>query len=187
MSKILASLIAGAAISIAGALPAMADGMPKKAAPAYHAAPPAGDCCCGGDKFGGAFIGVHAGMGSLTSTLTDRDNFVDRASVEHVEDGFSFGAQIGRNWVRCNVVFGVEADISIADYDSRNIYDAGNETVSRSTNWIASLRTKSGLAMGDLFIYATGGFAFADFETRYSSIAPAGAFTIDGTRVGWVA
>jgi len=185
MSRMLAGLIAGAAITLTGTAPAAADGMPKKTTPVYHA--PAPDCCCAGNKFGGAYIGVHAGFGSLTSTLTDRDNFIDRASVAHTEDGFSFGAQIGHNWVRCNVVLGIEADISFADYDSRNVYNLGNETVSRSTDWIASIRTKSGLAMGDLFIYVTGGFAFAEMTTNYASVAPAGTFRIDGTRVGWVA
>jgi outer membrane immunogenic protein len=183
MQKYLASLAAAATVAALGASDAFADGLPTHAAaPVYHA--PASDCA--GAKFGGTYIGVHAGRGTMTSTLTDFDNFVDRASVQRNENGYTVGGQIGHNWTRCNMVFGIEGDVSYIDFNSNVKYDRGAETVHRSADRLASVRTRTGVAVSDLFIYATGGIAFANIDTSYS-FTNVGSFKIDGTRTGWVA
>lgn len=196
----LAALAAMAAISLAGVGPTLADGMPKGArGPAPMMAPG-----CAASKFAGFYAGVNGGMGSLTSTLTDRDGasnfpfvpFGSTSTFQHTEDGFSFGGQLGYNWVQCSTFFGVEADFSWADFDSSTGYGQqlpffpSGATVSHSIDWLASIRTRAGIAIGDMLIYATGGFAFADISTQYTNngfIPGAFAFSSSGTRTGWVA
>ena len=188
--SIITKLAAGAAVVVAaGLMPAIADGYDKKKA--HYAAPVAAGCDA--SKFAGFYAGIHGGMGSLTSTLTDRDNWVDRASVQHVEDGILVGGQIGYNWVKCSGLFGIEADFSFGNIDSTTTYNGaaggpGTESVKHSMDWLATIRTRSGIAIGDVMIYATGGLAFANIDTTYELIGnPDAAFTSGGTRTGWVA
>lgn len=184
MIKTLVTAAAGAALAFTLATaPARADGM---AAKGYSAAPAAG---CS-NRFGGAYIGAHVGSGSMTSTLTQRDSlsFFGTDSSQ-TKDAMVFGGQIGYNWQRCGVVFGVEADLTMGDLDTSRTYYAffGLPVgLNRSVDWIGSVRTKSGVVVGDLFIYATGGIAFANMSTK-SDVFGYSTFKMDDTRIGWVA
>jgi outer membrane immunogenic protein len=185
MMKLTTALATAAVALIAGLAPAAADGMAKGkgSAPAY-AAPE-----CAASKFAGFYAGVHGGLGTMTSSFTI-ENVI---SIDRSEDGHAFGGQIGYNWIKCNALFGVEADISMADFDSNRAILGGllgpfAPTLKRSTDWIGSLRTKSGIAIGDMMIYVTGGLAFASIETSLD--VPTLGFNItkiDSSRVGWVA
>jgi len=174
---------AGLGLTLAlGAAPAMADGYNKPKA-SYPAAAPE----CAASKFGGFFFGVHGGMGSLTSTLTP-ENIL---SNQKTEDGFAFGGQMGYNWVKCHSLFGIEADFAFANFDSDaailgGVFGPGAPTLSRSMDWLSSIRTKSGIALGDVMLYVTGGIAFANIETSLD-FAGTNIVRIDETRVGWVA
>ncbi len=199
MKTKLAGLVAAAAIVVAGIGPSLADGMPRGArAPAPMMQPG-----CAASKFGGFYAGVHGGMGSLTSTLTDLNNFQGfpvnpfggSSSLQHTEDGWEFGGQVGYNWVQCNTFFGIEADFSWADFDSNRLYGVSlvnpfGTNVSHQMDWLASIRTRAGIALGDMMIYATGGLAFADIQTQVTNNFPfpvALSYSSSGTRTGWVA
>ncbi len=178
MSKVLAASM----LLAAGVTSVQADGMSKgygkSAGPASYG--------CDASKFGGGFVGIHGATGSLTSTLTDREFVSWGGSTERTEDGYAFGAQIGYNWAKSSTVFGIEADISWADFDSRETISG--VTINREMDWLSSIRTKSGLAINDLFIYVTGGVAFANMNTRTDDVVLFDRTTrIDETRFGWVA
>lgn len=180
MMKLTTALATAAVALIAGLAPAAADGMAKGkgSAPAY-AAPE-----CAASKFAGFYAGVHGGLGSMSSEFTAADTI----SIDKTEDGHAFGGQIGFNFVKCNALFGIEADIGMANFDSNQGFLFGALNIKRSTDWIASLRTKSGIAIGDMMIYVTGGLAFASIETSLD--VPTLGFNItkiDSSRVGWVA
>ena len=187
-----------AAITVAGVGPTLSDGMPK--GPRGHA-PVMMDQGCAASKFRGFYAGVNAGMGSLTSNLADRDQSnpfapgfgFSSTSYEQTEDGWAFGGQLGYNWVQCNTFFGIEADFSWADFDSATNYGSAlipgfGINVSHSMDWLASIRTRSGIALGDMLIYVSGGLAWADITTTHSNgLFPTANFSSSGTRMGWVA
>lgn len=174
-----ATLVAGAACALAiGSFTASADGYVKgRGGPAY-----AGGCDNSG-RFSGAYIGLHAGGGSLEQTLTGREVPV---SVTATEDGVVLGGQIGYNWQKCNAVFGIEADFAWANLDSKRDFLFGIANLERETNWLGSIRTKSGVVVGDLFLYATGGIAFMNASAKLRIGSEELKFS-DDTRVGWVA
>lgn len=181
-------LAVGAAVALAMTIvPAFADGYEKKVASYSPAAP-----SCDAHKFGGFYLGVHGGAGTMTSEVTDYDYAVAFPGVSNVQanDGWVLGGQMGYNFARCNTVFGVEADFSWSNIDNTNYYDQFNNayvpfSVSNSVDWLGSLRTKAGIAMGDMFIYATGGLAFAKIQSHLINEYGFG-FSSSDTRFGWV-
>jgi hypothetical protein len=130
MNKLTKTLAALSALVVIGSAPAVADGYAKaKAAPAY-AAPG-----CAASPFSGFYAGVHGGMGSLSSSFT-AENVL---SIDRTEDGYAIGGQIGYNWVKCNALFGIEADFSISDFESNQnilggLIGPGAPTLKRSVD-----------------------------------------------------
>ena len=183
--NLVSKLTAGAAVAFAISLaPAFADGYEKKASYAAPAAP-----VCDAAKFGGAFIGIHGGYGTMESTLTNRDlPFLIGLGQSNVQssDGYVAGGQIGYNFARCNTIFGIEADFAMSNIDESKDYFFGLANVNHSLDWLSSVRTKAGVAVGDMFIYATGGVAFASIDSSVS-IGGTTVYRNDDTRIGWVA
>lgn len=162
-----------------------ADGYAAKKA-SYHHEP-----ACDAAKFGGFYFGVHGGGGSLTSTETNRDIalFLPGGSNQQVSEGAVAGGQIGYNFARCKTVFGIEADFSWANFDESRDYTffgAPFFTINHKMDWLSSVRTKAGVAVGDMFLFATGGVAFANIDSRIN-VGGFDFFKSDDTRVGWVA
>lgn len=91
-------------------------------------------------------------------------------------NGFAGGAQAGYNWQPNQFVFGVEADIQFSGAD---------DTFAPwkfSNPWFGTLRGRAGVAMSNILIYATGGFA-------YGSVRVTNTFTgADESKLhpGWV-
>lgn len=190
--NIISKVTAGAAVALTlGLAPALADGVDKKAS---YAAPAPVAAGCDASKFAGFYAGVHIGAGSLTSTTTDRDFATWGGSDQVTEDGIAVGGQVGYNWVKCSGLFGIEADLSWTNIDSNRSYfnNAPNPAnVSNSLDWLGSIRTRSGIAIGDVMLYATGGLAFASIDNAVTQANFIGANALDvrssGTRWGWVA
>ena len=195
--SIISKLTAGAAVALAmTAIPALADGMPKKSYAAHH------EGC--DNRFGGAYIGGNVGWCTLNNRLTDRDGVHTNdegaaADITHVQDGVTLGGSVSYNIQKCAAVFGVVADLSWADINSSRGYvnltpgQAGPDRIQHHLDWYGSVRTRAGLAIDSLFLYTTGGIAFANAETRYQSQLNfnnqpvVGKLSNDGWRFGWVA
>ena len=139
----------------------------------------------------GFYIGGHVGYGEA--------DFGREADVEYFEfneltqefepgifnafsssaaaDGLIGGVQGGYNWQVNALVFGIEGDISFADWSQRSVaFDRpldqfgiaadveGIESV--DVDFLASVRGRLGMAFGNALLYGTGGLAWADAEAR---------------------
>jgi outer membrane immunogenic protein len=100
----------------------------------------------------GAYIGINGGYGWSNSGATDAD-------------GAFGGGQIGYNWQRGRLVFGIEGDFQGSDVNSSNSGLAGSDM-----DWFSTVRGRVGLANGPLLIYGTGGVAFADITNRFAFV-----------------
>jgi outer membrane immunogenic protein len=126
------------------------------------------------NTWAGFYVGVNGGYGwsndshdvhifDTTVPATDTLRGPDPAG------GFG-GGQIGYNWQRDHLVFGVEADIQGADISDkvttsptslpglRGADRFGN--VASSLDWFGTVRGRLGYSFDRALIYATGGFAY---------------------------
>ncbi len=100
----------------------------------------------------GAYVGVNGGYGWSNSNFTQP------------EGGFG-GGQIGYNWQRDRVVFGLEGDFQGADI-SGNAFAFPDATAHSDVNWFSTVRGRLGFASGPWLFYGTGGVAIADVDTH---------------------
>src|SRR5262249_32748318 len=94
--------------------------------------------------------------------------------------------QIGYNWQRGALVFGVEADITSGSIDGSTLCPAAPAfSCSHDVNWLASVRGRLGVAANGnrTLFYTTAGGAWVD--TDYSSTAP-GTTGFSDRQFGWV-
>jgi outer membrane immunogenic protein len=138
------------------------DGPPP---PVYVAAP----------IWSGFYVGVNGGYG-----WTANDGPLSP------EGGFG-GGQIGYNWQGLfgysPWVIGIEADIQGA-----GISDSASDgvtSIENSLNWFGTVRGRLGYAIGPTLIYATGGFAYGEVESKFG-IAGLGSASISETQTGYV-
>lgn len=93
------------------------------------------------------------------------------------------GAQIGYNFQSGSLVYGVEGDIELQNWNHQtnvatpvganglsNLYVPG-DVFNISSNWQASLRARVGYAFDRFLVYATGGIAFTQANASASFIA----------------
>jgi outer membrane immunogenic protein len=183
-----------AGFAAAAAMPgAQAADMPIKA-PRY--VEPAAD-------WSGWYIGANAGAAwQKTDVTTDSGifshngyKFDPNPNASLSKTGFIGGGQIGYNWQRGNFVFGLEGDISGLDGKAsaslKNGFKGGYEVnYSSRIQWLSTVRTRFGLAVGDTMAYMTAGVAFGgvknsvfsekEFGTTYSSSKTKTGWTVGG-------
>lgn len=131
----------------------------------------------------GVYAGVHAGYlwGELDSggAGTPPGSSIDL-------DGGLLGAQAGGLIQRGTFVFGAEIDAAIVNADGRYNYCCnGQEGISADLEWLATLRAVAGLARGPVFVYGTGGFAFAGLDIHDYNFSSHRKY--DETLTGWAA
>ena len=117
----------------------------------------------------GFYIGAHLGFG-----WSD----VDWQAVSNSLGGSGAlaGGQIGYNWQKGAIVFGLEADAS------SSWVDGSTSGFGHSVDWVMSTRGRLGVAFNDnrTMLYGTGGVAWADID--YNS----GVGSYSKTHFGWV-
>ena len=213
MKKLLlaAAMIVGATAAASAADMRMPTKAPVMMAPAF--------------SWSGFYLGGHAGYAWTNDIASQYTGNADvnaliaggalPRSYDVSGDGFAGGLQFGFNWQAGALVFGLEADISGWDVGasalSRNVNPAaiplpvdgtmfldGNQwdsSASFSSDWVATLRGRLGLAMDRWMIFATGGVAVADInlDGRISQSFPVGGPNFrnwvggtSGTEVGYV-
>jgi outer membrane immunogenic protein len=80
-------------------------------------------------------------------------------------DGFIGGGHIGYNLQSGSIVYGIEADIEGGDVGGSFTNLTGlSSTGAVDLNWQGSLRARLGVVHGSMLFYATGGWAFGDFD-----------------------
>ncbi len=116
-------------------------------------------------NWSGLYVGVNGGYGWSANS-----DFLDPTG------GFG-GGQIGYNFQRGNIVFGLETD-----FQGSAISDSGWGGKS-ALDWFGSVRGRLGYAFDRTLVYATGGFG-------YGNVSNGGCFQGDcggsETQAGWV-
>jgi outer membrane immunogenic protein len=130
-------------------------------------------------SWSGLYIGVHAGHG-----WSDVDWTEGATSAAGSGDGWLGGGQVGYNWQRGRLVFGVEADISGSGISGSAVCPNPGDDCGHDVNWLASGRGRLGVtANGNrTLFYATGGVAWADID--YTATGWPG---FSDRHFGWVA
>jgi len=178
MKKLLSGIALGAFLA---ATPAMAADLParmpvKAPEPVYSMY-----------NWSGFYLGGHAGWGRGEADLT-----VGATTLSRTTDGFLGGGQVGINWQTGQWVFGLEGSVSFLNKDDSGACNFGVAAITACSAemkhfWRAGGR--AGIATGQTgnwLIYATGGFARAQFNT---SLTLTGLGTVGDTvhHAGWYA
>ncbi|HET6389655.1 outer membrane protein [Hyphomicrobium sp.] len=118
----------------------------------------------------GAYVGINGGFAWSDSNPTN------------AEGGFG-GAQVGYNWQRGRLVFGIEGDFQGGDIGGRLGVDP-EASLHSEINWFSTVRGRLGIATGPWLVYGTGGVAFADIDTRVR-FDDGDSWKDSGTQVGY--
>jgi len=193
-ARLFAATVSLAVVSTAAA----AADMPLKAPPS----PPV-------YQWTGCYIGINGGAGASSSNFNANVGVgtyltgSDPATVGADGGGsanqtkLAGGGQLGCNWQINTVVFGIEGDFDYFHSDS-NFYNntdtlaAGTAFVagqSLTTNYLATVRPRIGIAADRNFAYITGGVAFTDvnYTVSYADAAGgAGSASASKSLTGWV-
>jgi outer membrane immunogenic protein len=131
-------------------------------------------------NWSGLYIGVHGGYG--WGEFHDVGN--PAADKKKIDGGFG-GVQVGYNWQSpSNVVFGIEADVSLGgpEKDWLGHVVSGNQFDpyygSDEVKWSGTVRGRLGLAYGRFLPYITGGLVWSENEHTLGCdklVAPGGS------------
>ena len=144
----------------------------------------------------GFYVGMQAGYGMGRDDVALRSPSGGAAFFASNPRGIMGGAHVGYNYALPPVgggktfVIGLEGDIDGADYQRTTPFGGllAGGSVSMQSDIKGSIRGRFGFGVNRALFYATGGAAFANFDTRYNSTQTfgAGAFdAFDSTRVGY--
>lgn len=103
-------------------------------------------------------------------------------------DGVFGGAQLGYNWQRERLVFGIETDFQYTDMSDRGvgIYSNDPNFVGASKadlDWFGTVRGRLGFVSGRALFYITGGLAYADVDLRQSATDGVDAVALSSDKV----
>lgn len=151
LKRLLVSALAASVLTALGALAAAADGLPTRQAYA-----PA----CAAANFAGFYMGAHGGyaIAGTNSTLFDDNNLGETLSSGNHRAGI-YGAQLGYNYQRCNLVLGVEGDWSWLSGSASNTNSEPDSVKSRLRD-LGSIRGRAGIVVDHVLLYATAGFGW---------------------------
>lgn len=126
----------------------------------------------------GLYIGGSVGYswGDAESTLTDFGVF------DTEPEGAVYGAHLGYNFQRDNVVFGVEASINGTNMEDSSFVNRAE--LVNELDWYATGVARLGLAHGSTLFYGFGGVAWGQVTTTFDTDE---RFTDEETHVGWTA
>jgi outer membrane immunogenic protein len=173
------SLLLGICASALFAGSALAADLPLKAPPAPPPVPVF--------SWTGFYLGANIGGAWSSTTVTDQ---VTGANLSTDNNGFIGGGQIGFNYQVNNFVFGVEGDI-----DGTSISKTSNQVgtafgvlqANASTDWVATLTGRIGIAFDRWMIYAKGGGAWVQNSVTLDNLTTGGSVSASNTNSGWVA
>ncbi len=147
-------------------------------------------------SFEGFYAGVHAGFQHNDQHWTMQGfGVTPSTSVYNLDldgSGSVFGVHAGYNHVSGNLIYGIETDL---DRHGHSKYkDVSLKSSEVDFNWQSSLRLRGGYNFDRLYVYATGGLAFADISRKtgcvpnYDWCDPAEKTgNLSDLRIGWTA
>ena len=119
-------------------------------------------------NWSGAYVGAQLGYAWSDVDARDFSPLVIPNSVRYGYDvdGFIGGGYLGFNWQTQGLVLGLEADVEYTDLDDRD----GSRSHFTDVNWMGSVRGRLGFVADRALFYVTGGWAFADVDTRNAAL-----------------
>jgi outer membrane immunogenic protein len=135
----------------------------------------------------GFYAGINGGYGwtARTSDITYYGIDPGGPFLANRDRGFNAngvfgGLQIGYNWQRDRLVFGIEGDFELSAIKDRftqivgPAFDFERDTFlgKMNVNYFGTVRGRLGYSLDRSLVYVTGGFAFADIDQRQDSIPP---------------
>lgn len=128
----------------------------------------------------GAYIGAHVGGATVSDKVTDLDGYGFFNSLTNEKSGVFGGGQLGYNFQRGNIVFGVEGDIGA--------FDTTHTVTERlpanlSDDLYADVTGRLGYSFDKALVYAKGGVAF--FDGTADVINSGRAYTAAKEFTGW--
>jgi outer membrane immunogenic protein len=137
----------------------------------------------------GFYIGAHLGgaWGKDNGTVNDPSGFQLTNPFTLHSDGVFGGGQLGYNFQRGNIVFGIEADFGDMDINAKafnnHIVNAAPFQTTTSGGFYGDVTGRLGYSFGQTLLYAKGGFAFFDGDAKLHSLN--GAFPEAGPASGF--
>ncbi|MBI4723668.1 MAG: porin family protein, partial [Rhodomicrobium sp.] len=111
----------------------------------------------GGYKDGPAYVGVNwSGLYGGVNV-----GYGEHVDYDDISGGFA-GGQIGFNFQRGNLVYGVETDFQFSGIGAS--YNGWLGSASIDLNYFGTVRGRLGYAFDRALVYATGGFAYGELE-----------------------
>lgn len=114
------------------------------------------------------------------------------ASGDFTASGWLLGVTAGANMQMDNFVFGVEGDLAWANIEGAGPAldpgDANPSVPSGTVDWLGTLRARAGVAMDNVLLYGTAGFAFGGISSTITNADDPGVdLTAETTATGWTA
>jgi outer membrane immunogenic protein len=143
----------------------------------------------------GLYIGVHAGAVLQGADQTYGFNSPNPHSIGAATDtGFIGGGQIGYNFQTGNFVYGIEGDFSGLSGKANigtgtlNVGSLNPGGYTGQISWLATVRGRVGVAIGDTMPYFTAGLAISHAKNsgNLGFSGPTDTYTDSSTRTGWV-
>jgi outer membrane immunogenic protein len=142
----------------------------------------------GASRWVGFYAGGQIGHGkAFYSGAFDNGELEELLLSDLDLSGTVGGAHVGYNLQKGKLVFGVEADFNWTGLQDKQTFVDGENFITGSIDWLATVRGRLGFATDRTLIYATGGVAFADAEyTSGENGEPAGPGKLDFAKAGVV-
>jgi outer membrane immunogenic protein len=132
-------------------------------------------------SWAGLYVGGSAGFGT-GDTETNIEGF---KLFDYDMNGAIYGAHVGYNLQRGNVVFGIEASINGTDMDGADDILGPVLASERELDWYATAVARLGYASGKTLFYGFGGVAWADVTTTATILGQ--NVESEDSHVGWTA
>jgi outer membrane immunogenic protein len=139
-------------------------------------------------NWAGIYFGINSGygFGSSTWTAPATSTCPNCTSGSIDADGFPIGGTVGVNFQPHDFVFGAEADLDWTKIGG-SVTPAntlcGSASCETANNWLGTVRSRFGLAVNRLLVFATTGGAFGNIQAGRN---PPGAYD-SSTKFGWTA
>lgn len=129
-------------------------------------------------NWSGLYYGVHAGGLVAEGNSLEYNGNWDYSEYGKSEWAGMAGGQIGINRQIGNFVYGAEADFSFTSFAYDQAFDGGLAVNTAKWDWLATIRARAGLAVGNSMFYTTAGVAFVQADYRFGYLPPSTSITV---------
>jgi outer membrane immunogenic protein len=126
-----------------------------------------------GTAWGGAYFGWQAGWASLDPDSQPGLGLPAANFIQPSSHGLIGGVHLGYNFQFDRIVVGVEGDVNRTDLSATEPGLSPAFNYNAGSDWNASIRARLGFAADRILVFATGGYAVADYD-GFTRVVPTG-------------